>query len=740
MPPCSRESDSASPGSSAPAPEPSYRDPGPFIAISATFTAEALEQTLLFWLPRLGFNLSVRFAPYNQVFQQLLDPGSLLAANRDGFNVVLVRFEDWARFRDAVNIADLEREVRHLESALRSAAATAGSPTLVCLCPASPDFLSDRERREFLERSENFLVSVLQDVRAIHVVTSAELAVVYPVSDYYDPHADQLGHVPYTPEFFAGLGTMIARKLNAARMRPYKVIVLDCDDTLWDGICGEDGPQGVRLDAPRKALQQYMLAQREAGMVLCLASKNNPEDVEETFRAHPEMPLRLEHFAATRLNWEPKSANLQSLAEELNLGLDSFILVDDSAAECAEVQAGLPEVLALALPADAGEWGAFLNHVWAFDHWSVTTEDRARASLYTQEAERARLARRSASFEEFLGSLKLEIRIVPMPDHELARVAQLTRRTSQMNFTTIRRSEVEISRLIGEQGFECLTVEVNDRFGSYGLTGVMLFRSDNRALYLDSFLLSCRALGRGVEHQMLAWIGRVARERGLTAVDVPFVPTARNRPAEALLSAIGAQFRESTQDGSNFRFPSDYLAEVRYTAGIHACAAEKHPGEGIALPAEARQVDYAQIANEFREPAQILRAAGRKERRPKALEPTDMPRTELERRLATMWANLLSVPAVGIRDNFFDLGGHSLLAVQLLSVVRQTFAVDLSLKVVYSGDFTVAELAKAIELREIEAAGADRYTEILRELEGLSEEQVRAALAEEQDGTGRGTP
>src|SRR5579863_1232724 len=305
------------------------KEPAPAVAVTATFTAEAIEPTLSFWLRKLGFDLSIRFAPYNQVFQQLLDPAGLLARNRDGLNVILARFEDWARFRGAVDLGDLEENVRHLESSLRSASASWASPTLVCLCPASPDFLNNADHRAFLARSEDFLRRAVQNLSTVNLVTTPELDRLYPVPNYFDRHADELGHVPYTPEFFAALGTMTARKLHAVRVRPYKVIALDCDDTLWEGVCGEDGPQGVRLDAGRKVLQEFALAQREAGMLLCLSSKNNTEDVYETFRAYPEMPLALDHFVATRLNWNPKSANLRSLAEELNLGLESLILVDN---------------------------------------------------------------------------------------------------------------------------------------------------------------------------------------------------------------------------------------------------------------------------------------------------------------------------------------------------------------------------------------------------------------------------
>ncbi len=394
----------------------------------------------------------------------------------------------------------------------------------------------------------------------MHLVTTGALQRFYPVPKYYDPHADRLGHVPYTPEFFAALATTIARKLHAARAHRYKVIALDCDETLWQGVCGEDGPEGVRVDENHRALQDFMLAEREAGMLLCLCSKNNAEDVYETFRAHPGMPLTIDQMAGVRLNWEPKSENLRALAEELDLALDSFILVDNSATECAEVAAGSPEVLTVPLPADAREFAGYLDHIWAFDRWGTTAEDRTRASMYAQQAERTRAEQQSASLEEFLASLNLQVRIAPMQEGQLARVAQLTVRTSQMNFTSVRRDESAIRNLLQSGGYECLVVSVDDRFGSYGLTGVMLLRTVPEALVVDTFLLSCRALGRGVEHRMLARIGEIARERRLAKVEIPFAPTPRNRPAEAFLRSLPAASEEHTATGSIFRFSPESLA------------------------------------------------------------------------------------------------------------------------------------------------------------------------------------
>ena len=693
------------------------------IAISATFTAEAIQPALAFWIAELRLDYEIRFAGYSQLYQQLLDPAGLFARNRGGFNVALVRFEDWLR---AGGPDGPEEHSRRLVEAVRAAAASFSVPLILVICPATP------ERITGFERADRVLREGIADLAAVHLIAAAEIEATYPVEGIHDPHGDELGHLPYTPVFFVALGTAIARKIHAIATPPYKVIALDCDDTLWAGICGEDGPQGVALDEPRRALQEFMAGRGRAGMLLALCSKNNEEDVVETFAAHPEMPLRLADFAARRVNWESKSVNLVSLAEELEVGLDSFILVDDSAKECTEAQAGNPEVLALTLPAQAEEIPKFLEHVWAFDQARVTEEDRRRPEWYAQRAERARVEKASANLEEFLASLQLEIAIGAMEPGQLERVAQLTRRTNQMNASCVRRSEAEIQALIATGGAsgqaECLTVNVKDRFGSYGLTGVMLYRCQGAALVADTFLLSCRALGRGVEHRMVARMGEIATERGLARVEIPFVASGRNRPAGLFLESLA----DAGPDGV-FRMTASEAASARYKPGGVGRASGLPPDKNHTAGRRPTLLNYIKIASELRDPEQIDERIRLAARRPVPLRPdADPPRTALERNLAELWAGLLSLPAVGVHDNFFESGGHSLLAVQLLSRVRQIYGVDLSLEVVYSGEFTVAELAKAVELKEIERAGGD-YQALLKELEGLSDEEARALLAEEQD-------
>ncbi len=691
---------------------------GPSIVVSATFTADAIEQTLAFWMRELGFDYRVRMAPYNQVFQLLLDPNGELAANRDGVNVVLVRFEDWAA-------AGLEAGVSHFAASLRGAAQSFAAPLLVCICPPPPG--GDPERRR---RLESEVAAAAGEMSGVYLALPDEIEALYPVAQVHDSLGDKLGHIPYTPAYFAALGTVVARRIHALRTPPFKAIALDCDDTLWRGICGEDGPQGVVVDPPRRAFQEFMLARHAAGMLLCLCSKNNVEDVLDTFRLHPEMILRLEHFAAWRINWESKAANLAALAEELELGLDSFILVDDNPRECREVEAGCPQALSLALPERGEEVPEFLRHVWAFDRPRVTGEDLARPEMYARERRRQRAAQQAGSLEDFLRGLDLDVRIAPMSPKELARVAQLTQRTNQMNFTTVRRSESDIQALLGSGKAECLTVHVSDRFGSYGLAGAMIFRAGADAVAIDTFVLSCRALGRGVEHRLLAALGTAARQRGLGAVEARFVRSQRNRPALLFLESVGLQFQTVRGEALLFRIPAEFAAAVVYQPP----AAPRQPAPVDPPPAAERRdaIPYARIAGELRTVEQILRQIGVDSiPRASAAPPRDPPRSDLERQLCRIWSAMLGTPPLGIHDNFFDLGGHSLLAVQMLSRLKAELGVELSLEVVYGADFTVAELAKAIELREIEMAGAERYAELLAEVESLTDEEVRDLLAKE---------
>jgi FkbH-like protein len=540
-------------------------DPKPLLTVASTFTADPIEDTLAFWLRKFHLPFEIAFAAYGQVFQELIDEESLLNGNRDGVNVLLLRLEDWQGTAHGAEChpSQVEQSSRELIAALRVAAERSPVPYLVCLCAASPAVMADAVRWADLSRAEATLVAALESSPTVHLVTPADLAEIFEVKDYYCPHTDQLGHVPYTSDYFTALGTMVSRRIWALRSRPHKVVVLDCDGTLWKGACGEDGADGVELGPPWRSLQEFMVKQYEAGMLLCICSKNSPEDVFAVFdRRRGEMPLRREHIVSWRVNWTAKSENLRSLATELGLGLDSLVMLDDNPLECAEIEAHCPEVLTLQLPAEEERIPTFLRRVWAFDHLKVTGEDRHRTEHYRANAQRETARTGSQTMEEFLRGLQLQMEVAPARADQLERVAQLTQRTNQFNVSGVRRSLSEVRRLCARDDGGCSVVQLRDRFGDYGLVGLMVYTRHLDTLRVDSFMLSCRALGRRVEHRMLSELGRIARRLRATHVDVPFTSTPKNKPARDFLESLGKQFQIVDDGGILFRFPSDFAVSV----------------------------------------------------------------------------------------------------------------------------------------------------------------------------------
>jgi FkbH-like protein len=566
-------------------------------------------------------------------------------------------------------------------------------------------------------------------LNGVYWLNLSGLAAEYRVSGIFDSYADELAHVPFTPEFFAAMGTLIARRLFTLRTQPYKVIALDCDNTLWRGICGEDGPRGISITPQHQALQRFMLDQLQAGKLLCLCSKNNEEDVIQVFRDRPEMLLKPEHFAVTRINWRPKSENLRSLAGELQLSLNSFIFIDDSFVECAEVRARCPEVMALTLPAEEKSFAAFLGNVWAFDQLRVTEEDKLRHQLYQQERERDKLRQSSAGLEDFLGGLELQIKIGDASVQQLERVAQLTQRTNQFNFSGVRRSASDVEQLLRQENVGCQVVDVSDRFGDYGLVGVIVFKIEEDVMKVDTFLLSCRALGRNVEDMMLVKLAQLAAARGCKEVHVAFTPTAKNGPASDFLRRVFGENRlvYIANPDSILDHPRLVKTSYGYKFGDSGPRILTDTEERIITDQRSRtaQSELMQRIAALDDASKIVNAirAGSRVRQSKKDEPPVAPRTPAEERMAKIWMDVLNIDQVGVHDNFFELGGHSLLATQLLSRVHDVFEVKPPLRAIFETP-TIAGFAERIAQDRMSQVAPEDLAQMLAQLSQLSDEEA----------------
>ncbi len=533
------------------------------VAVAASFTAEPVEPVIGFWAAELSVPMAVSFARYDQVFQELLDADGSLARNTHGVNVLLVRWADLIRTGPGETAAEdvgpdnaqLRRVAAELAGAVRDAAARWTVPVLVVVCPADPpDAEQDALARDFARE--------LRGCADVHVLGPADLEAWYPGALGTDAYTERLGHVPYTAAGFAALGTAIVRRTHRILAPEPKVVVVDADNTLWDGVAGEGEVAGLGIGPARRRIQELLGAQRAAGRLLCLCSRNSPADTTAVITGHPGMRLESGDFAATRINWRPKSENLRELAAELGLGLDSFVFIDDSPLECAEVRAHCPQVAVLELPPDAGDAERFLRHSWILDIGGTTGADSRRADYYRTETERDRVRRAAPTLSGFLDSLDLRVHVGPATPADVPRIAQLAQRANQFNLTTVRRTESQVRDLLGTR--DCLVVTAEDRFGSYGQVGVVIGETAGSTLRLETFLLSCRALGRGVEHRVLARLGALARGRGLDTVELVFRATPRNQPAADFVRDVCGLDPDGPPGDGRFPLPTEVAAAAAY--------------------------------------------------------------------------------------------------------------------------------------------------------------------------------
>ncbi|MEJ3741709.1 HAD-IIIC family phosphatase [Actinomycetes bacterium KLBMP 9797] len=658
------------------------------IRVLSSFTATPVGPAITFWADRLGLPVELSFAPYSQVFQELQRHGRTDRPGPDAV-AVLVRMEDFVppgRHDEASAVG------AELADAVAGAARrTPGTSFFIAVCPPSPAAEEDDRRREAVAQAAHELRRRVDDVANAGNVDPQDVCRQYAVSRAADHYADKLGNIPYTVEFFAALGTTVMRRLHRAMTAEPKVLVVDCDNTLWDGVLGEDGPAGLRVGLARQELQDFLLRQRRAGRLLCLCTKNDPADIDEAIATVPGMRLAPDDFVRIRADWRPKSANIRELASDLNLALDSFVFIDDSPLECAAVQSQCPEVAVVQLPQDASRALQTLFHCWPLDVGHVTEEASRRTAMYHEEQLRRHLRRQTLSLAEFIDSLDLRVTVRPAGAADRPRMADLMHRTTQFNVTGHRYGLAEIEAL--PTAVEQHVIEVRDRFGDYGTVGLMMASAEDGVLDVGTFLLSCRALGRGVEHRMLAHLGRRALDQGLDAVRLRYAATARNQPARQFLDEIGVP--------QNGIFGAGDAAKVRYDpdASPEAGPAPDRPPTG----GTQRFRPWYEIASAT---ADLTTAHSIRRAIASTLDdPGDDPGDGLDygRIVRRIWAEILELDPGRIDGDFRSLGGGSLELVQLLARLYEELEVELPVEALLDNAVTVGGLAELV--RSLQADG-----------------------------------
>ena len=496
---------------------------------------------------RAGLTPAFYVAPFNQYTQDVLNSSSGLHAFGPEIVFVALDLEDlFPGIRRVPGVDELARsraEIRATISELVRELSARSTALIVVheltFTSPSPHGILDNQRSDGLSRwIEDVNRDLAEDLGA---QAHAFLLPLRQVLGRAGGAREQSRKLYYMARMRHGDGPL--RELARYSMRyvkplkglTRKCVVVDLDGTLWGGVVGEVGPEGIQLGPTAPGIefvdfQEALLNLTKRGILLAICSKNNEDDVMPVLREHKHMVLREEHFAAIRINWRNKAENLAGIADDLNIGLDSLVFLDDNPLERELIRQMLPQVLTVELPRDASQYRSTLESLTDFDLLALTKEDEQRASQYQASRQRQALERTSGSLDAYLHSLEIRAEIARAAAHHVPRVVQMLNKTNQFNTTTRRYQTPEIERLVASPDHCVYILEVADRFGEHGLVGSAIVCREGDTWRIDNVLLSCRVMGLSVETVFLKRISEAARLHEAARLVGEFIPTAKNEP------------------------------------------------------------------------------------------------------------------------------------------------------------------------------------------------------------------
>lgn len=418
------------------------------------------------------------------------------------------------------------------------------------------------------------LNSVLNKMKSnnVVIVDIDKIIALNGIKNTYDSRQFLNLKAPYTINFYQSYVSKILPPLLSANGLSKKVLILDCDNTLWGGIVGEDGYDSIHLDQNSKKGEVYSLVHemildlKERGVMLAICSKNNLEDVKDVFKNRNEFLLSLDDFSALRINWESKVDNIIDLARELNVGLDSFVFIDDSIFEIKNVQEMVPEVLCFQVPKNISEFPNLFREISSFFfNLGFSNEDSERTKMYIQESKRKKESSKWKSQEEYLQSLDLCLTINDENTLSVARSSQLTQKTNQFNLTTKRYTEAEIKAFIESDSYLIRSFNLSDKFGDYGETGLAIIEIDDnsKSLYIDSFLMSCRVIGRKVELFFIDFLINHFKDVSYNTINSKYIRTPKNDQVSEFFDSMGFDCISNNNNNSK-----DYVLKIKDYNGL----------------------------------------------------------------------------------------------------------------------------------------------------------------------------
>jgi FkbH-like protein len=542
------------------------------VAIVRSFTLEPVIPLLRAAAFCFRLDIQVHVGDYNAYMQEILDRNSSLYSFNPDTAIVAARtadiapelWHDYSTLATADVPAVMERVLGQLEQAA-VAFRERSNAALVLHTLEQPTRAAFGVLDSQLETSQADAIQTLnREIRRM----ARHLPGVYVLD--YDALVARHGRLLWEDErklFSVGLPIAARQLIHLANEwlrllvplsgRVAKALVVDLDNTLWGGVIGEDGMTGIKLGADYpgvvyRTLQKAILEVSRKGILLAICSKNNPEDALQALEKHPGMLLRPSDFSAMRINWNEKAQSLREIAAELNIGLDSVAFLDDNPFEREQVRCALPEVLVLDVPEDPMQYAAAVRDYAAFQRLTLSLEDRQRTGFYAEQRERAQVEQSFQSKEDFFRYLQQQAEVAPVQPSTLARVSQLTQKTNQFNLTTRRYTEPQLAEMAGLPGCQLLAMRVRDRFGDLGLVGVAITRDQEDSCEIDTFLLSCRVIGRSLETALLSAVAKSAAARGRWRLVGFFLPTRKNAPAKDFFCRSGFKCHLQDNEGSQW--------------------------------------------------------------------------------------------------------------------------------------------------------------------------------------------
>lgn len=509
-----------------------------------------------------GLDIAVEFGAFNAYVQELMNSESALYKHSPDIVVCAVQLADFRPdldFEFADKSAEaVEQIALEIESSFASWLQTFRQLSTVPLLihtfelpvVEARGILDSRMKhgqRVVVTRINESINALCREHAAVYALDYAALVGRCGVSNWHDHKKAIAYKMPLTPLAILLLAQEWLRFIVPLSNKSCKALVVDLDDTLWGGKAGEEGLSGVALGpqsypgAAFSQLQRVILNLAARGILIAVNSKNNAVDAMEIIERHPEMLLRTRHFSSVQINWNDKATNMMEIARELQIGLDSMAFLDNEPFERENMRSRLPQVFVIDLPADPMLYAETIHRLPVFERLSLLQEDISRTEYYQEERLRKSFQETAGSLQEFLFSLKLEAEVSEAVPETFERVAQLTQKTNQFNMTTRRYSEPEIKVFSENPDWRVFQIGASDRFGRSGLVGVAITHDQGTTRDIDTFLLSCRVIGRGIETALLSAICRNARQLGVKVIKGRFMATSKNVPAKDFFSLHGFQ-------------------------------------------------------------------------------------------------------------------------------------------------------------------------------------------------------